>query len=130
MAEATIPQVKNNLEGEQFISLKSYRKNGNAVSTPVWFTEKDGKIYVVTMATAWKIKRIRNNPEIEITPCDARGETHGEAIKAVASLHEYGSPTEKMAHQLLLEKYGWMKRLFDLMWWMRGTKITAIEITI
>jgi PPOX class probable F420-dependent enzyme len=27
----------------------------------------------VSTADAWKIKRIRNNPRVEVTPCDFRG---------------------------------------------------------
>ena len=34
------------------------------VATPVWFGEKDDKLYVMTRSDSGKYKRIRNNPQV------------------------------------------------------------------
>jgi hypothetical protein len=33
------------IQGQKYISLTTFRKNGAAVATPVWFGEGDGKLY-------------------------------------------------------------------------------------
>jgi len=50
------------IHDKKYVSLVSFRKNGAAVPTPVWFGEKDGKLYVMTRSDSGKYKRIRNNP--------------------------------------------------------------------
>ena len=47
----------------KYISLATFRKNGEAVYTPLWFAEQDGKLYVMTRDDSWKYKRIRNNSQ-------------------------------------------------------------------
>ena len=47
--------------GQKYLNLESYRKNGQAVQTPLWFVEENGVLYVYSLADAWKVKRVRNN---------------------------------------------------------------------
>jgi general stress protein 26 len=57
--------VPSEIKGQKYISLASFRKNGDPVHTPVWFGEKDDKLYVMTRSDSGKYKRIRNNPDME-----------------------------------------------------------------
>ena len=52
------------IHGQKYACLISFRKNGTAVPTPVWFGEKDEKLYVMTRSDSGKYKRIRNNPKV------------------------------------------------------------------
>ena len=61
------------IRGQRYISLATFRKNGAAVHTPVWFAEEGGKLYVMTSDTTGKYKRIRNNSQVRIAPCTIRG---------------------------------------------------------
>jgi uncharacterized protein len=72
------------LTGQKYISLASFRKNGEPVHTPVWFGEKDNKLYVMTRSDSGKYKRIRNNPKIRIAPCTMRGQITGPESAATA----------------------------------------------
>ena len=54
------------IHGQNYISLATFRKNGAAVYTPVWFAEDAGKLYVMTGTKFWKYKRIRNNPRVRL----------------------------------------------------------------
>lgn len=83
---ATVVNPIRPLDGYKLINLTSFRKNGNPVSTPVMFAEADGKLYVVTGVTAGKVKRIANNPNVQITPCKPNGEPLGETYAARARL--------------------------------------------
>jgi PPOX class probable F420-dependent enzyme len=95
----------------KYLNLETYRKSGKAVATPVWFAENAGTFYMYSLADAGKVKRIRNNPQVRIVPCDMRGAPDGEWVEAKARiLDEQG---EALAHTLLTGKYGWMKRIGD-----------------
>ena len=52
------------IHGQRYISLATFRKNGVAVRTPIWFAEADDKLYFMTNSKLGKCKRIRNNPQV------------------------------------------------------------------
>lgn len=66
----TLPSA---FERAKYISLRSYKKDGTAVDTPVWFALLDGKLIVFTDGTSYKVKRIRRNPAVQVAICDGRG---------------------------------------------------------
>ena len=70
------------IQGQNYISLASFRKSGLAVYTPVWFAEDGGKLFVMTRTDSGKFKRIRNNPEIKIAPCTMAGKITGPEFPA------------------------------------------------
>jgi PPOX class probable F420-dependent enzyme len=111
--------------GQKYISLETYRKNGQAVRTPVWFAENDGRLYIYTLADAGKAKRLRNNPRARIAPCDMRGRVNGEWSEAEARFVQ-GEEAAK-ANVLLNRKY-WLKRFFNLTSKLRRTPRVIIAI--
>ena len=68
----------------KYLSLTSYRRDGSAVATPVWFVEDHGRLLVTTGADSYKARRIRRNPAVAVAPCTARGALRGEPIPARA----------------------------------------------
>lgn len=56
-----------------YVSFTSYRKNGSPVSTPVWIAPDGEDLYFFSDTDAFKVKRIRNNPDVTLQPCDVRG---------------------------------------------------------
>ena len=76
--------VSSLLEGEKYVSLTTYRKDGSPVSTPVWFVVDEGRVLVWTSARSWKAKRLRRNPQVRVAACDFRGNVHGEAREGTA----------------------------------------------
>ncbi len=93
-----------NLAGHQFMSLTTFRRNGIAVPTPVWFAERDGHLYVTTQAQAGKAKRVRATSRVTVAPCTMRGELLGEAVAGQARV--LPESEAEHAHQILLAKYG------------------------
>ena len=67
----------NQFNNSKYINLETLRKNGIPVKTPVWFIMKDKTFFVVTRSNTGKIKRLRNNASVRITPCDFRGNVNG-----------------------------------------------------
>jgi uncharacterized protein len=105
-------QVPTAITGKKYISLKTFRKNGAGVATPVWFGEEDGKLYIMTRSDMGKTKRIRNNPQVRVAPCTIRGTVTGPELDATARI----LPPEEhaRARQAINRKY-WMARL-PLVW--------------
>ena len=59
---------------EKYINLETYRKNGQAVQTPVWFVIDGRTLYIRTDMSSGKVKRAKNNPHVRLTPCKIRGQ--------------------------------------------------------
>lgn len=96
------------IKGQKYISLATFRRNGTAVQTPVWFGEKDEKIYVMTRSDSGKFKRIRNNAKVRMAPCTIRGKITGPEFPASARV----LPTEDWpwARKTIENKY-WLARI-------------------
>ena len=114
--------------GQNYLNLESYRKNGTAVATPVWFAEEGGSLYIYSLANAGKVKRIRNNPRVRVAPCDMRGRPKGEWIEARAKILDAAGADR--AHKLLDRKYGWMKIMGNLYSKLMKRERAAIEIEL
>lgn len=101
-------QVPSAIHNQKYISLTTFRKTGVGVPTPVWFGEEDGKVYVMTRADMGKTKRVRNNPQVRVSPCTIRGKVTGPEYAATARL----LPQEDWpkARQTITSKY-WLARL-------------------
>ena len=105
------------IASQKYVSLKTFRKNGEGVATPVWFGEEDGKLYVMTRGTMGKTKRIRNNPRVTVAPCTIRGKVTGAEIEAKARILTVGE--HALARGTINRKY-WLARI-PLVWWRTDT---------
>ncbi len=114
------------LADARYISLKTYRRNGTAVPTPVWFAEHEGLLYALTLSNSGKIKRIRHTATVDVAPCRANGTTTGDYISAKAFILD-NQGAQQVEH-LLTRKYGWQKRLFDLMHRISGKERAYLAI--
>jgi PPOX class probable F420-dependent enzyme len=45
-----------------FVSLETYRRNGQAITTPLWCGVEDGRLLVWTPRDSMKVRRARRNP--------------------------------------------------------------------
>ncbi len=102
------------LDREPYISLETIRRNGIGVKTPVWFAARNGRLYVFTEASSWKVKRLRNNPRIRVAPCSVRGRVRGDWIKGTGRRVDEAAIVEG-AYEALLRKYGWQMQLTNLL---------------
>lgn len=69
-------------------ALTSFKRDGNGVVTPVTIAVEGDHAYVRTYDRAWKSRRMRNHPEIEIAPSTVTGKPRGETLRARARLLE------------------------------------------
>lgn len=95
----------------QFINLVTYRRNGAAVPTPMWFKVVGNLIYVQTYVTSGKIKRLAHTQNVTFWPSDVRGNAMGPSFNGIARRIE-DRPTEELAEQALQKKYGDKRTIF------------------
>src|SRR5438132_10650617 len=96
------------LDNERFISLETFKKNGEGVKTPVWAAPLDGKLVVFTAGNSWKVKRLGRNPKIRVAACDGRGNVKPGATWYEGTARILSDAAEgRRALGALRRKYGW-----------------------
>ncbi len=96
---------------QNFLNLETYRKNGEAMRTPVWFVEEEGVLYVRTVDGSGKVKRARANPRVRVAPCQVDGKLIGAWVTGTASL--LSAAETARVNALFDAKYGELKRQFE-----------------
>lgn len=116
---------------EPYISLLSYKRDGNGVETPVWVAPLDGKLVVFTLKDSFKVKRISRNPKVRVAACTMRGKVTGPWADGTCVRVE--DPTHSArAYEALNKKYGLMMRASTFLRRLTGTldKRAVLEITL
>ena len=68
------------------ILLTTYKRDGTAVGTPVSVAFDGDRAFFRSYHKAWKTKRLRNNPDVQVAPSTLRGRPTGPAAHASAIL--------------------------------------------
>ena len=61
------------LADERFVSLTTFRRSGQPVSTPVWVGRDGDALVVLTPSGSGKVKRLRHDPRVQVQPCGRFG---------------------------------------------------------
>ena len=69
---------------ERFVSLTTFRRTGEPVSTPVWVGRDGDALVVLTPAESGKVKRLRHDPRVELRPCGRFGAVADGAVPLTA----------------------------------------------
>ena len=112
-------------DGQNYISLETFKKNGEGVKTPVWFVLHANAFYVYTEADSWKVKRVRNNPRVRVAVCSMRGAIKGPWLDANASLVD---GDERLAADKLLDRKYFLKKIFNFLTRINRHKRAMIKI--
>lgn len=101
------------LGAESLVSLGTFRKNGEVVSTPVWIAPDGAALVVTTERSTGKVKRLRRNARVVLQPCSRMGKVEPGAplVKAVAVVTDTAA-AERSATDALGKKYGFQFRTF------------------
>jgi PPOX class probable F420-dependent enzyme len=123
--------VLEEIRRSKHVSLVTFRKDGTPVATPVWHVVEGDRLFVVSEAKSWKVRRIRNDSRVEVTACDVRGRIKPGAATATGTarlLDEAGTAEvrKKLARRYVSSRLGnWFTRLLHL----RRPPMVAIEVT-
>jgi PPOX class probable F420-dependent enzyme len=119
----------------KYLSLETFKKNGETVRTPVWFAadpsskldSRDAKLSVYSIADSGKVKRVRNNPRVRVAPCDMRGKLLGEWVDGKAQILTGDEAARGM--RLLNEKYFPVKQILGFFALFSRRKRVVIAIS-
>ncbi len=114
-------------EKQQYMTIETFRKNGQGVKTPVWFAEDAGALLIWTEINSGKAKRIRREGKVRVTPSSASGEPVGEWAEAQARADNSGEAVSRTVN-LFKKKYGLMFGMFRMMGSLRKAKYTTIKV--
>jgi PPOX class probable F420-dependent enzyme len=112
----------------RYIRLTTFKKDGTAMPTPVWVVDDGERVYVTTLESAGKLKRIRNSGRVLVAPSDWRGTPNGEEVEGQAELLD--APGAARVQVMIKAKYGLEYRFFTLMGRLRRTSGDSVGIAI
>jgi uncharacterized protein len=113
--------------GHKHCLVVSYRRSGQPVPTPVWFGIADGRLYFRSEERVGKIKRIRANDRVLISPCDSRGKPLGEGVEASARV--LPGADEERAEAAIQSNFGLGRRLYEGVAMSLGPDGIYVEVT-
>ena len=108
------------LGNPKYIALETFRRNGQAVKTPVWTVAQDGKLLVWTQGDSWKVKRARSDPRVRVAKCDMRGNVEGPWVDGVVTSISDDEQVKKSMASGLRKKYPFLVAFVTLVAILRG----------
>jgi len=106
---------------QKYITLETYKKDGTPVRTPVWFVIDNNLIYVITRDSTGKVKRLKNNQDVQIVSCSFKGENKNECI--IGKVKKITGIEADIAIKLRKKKYGISARLIGLFTSQKGNLV-------
>lgn len=100
---------------EKYVLLTTFRKNGDAVPSPVWIVAlADGTAGFTTDEVSGKVKRIRNNSKVTLQPCNMKGKpTEGSSVVDATAEVLLGADAQP-TRDAIQKKYSLMTKLFKV----------------
>lgn len=117
----------NVLDGFNTMNLTTFYESGRAVTTPVLFIERNGKIYCWTNEDSYKVKRIQATGKVEVGPSDNRGTVLGAVTKAQARVVE-DEVAYKTLIQVMSAKHGFTFHMFRFFGFLMRNKSIFVEV--
>ena len=100
------------LRGHKYALVVTFKRDGTAVPTPVWFgLDDEGRMYFRTGADVAKVRRIRNDPRVLVAPCTVRGKPVGASVEGTARVVDPGE--REHAEAAIQGNYGLGRRLYE-----------------
>jgi hypothetical protein len=99
-------KVTSNLEAvrdARTILLTTYKRDGTAVETPVSIAFEGDRAFFRSYDQAWKTKRLRNNPHVQVAAATLRGRRTGPPVSARATL--LGDEQARVAAKALARRH-------------------------
>ena len=98
------------LEGHRHCAVVSYKRDGSAVSTPVWFGLSGGRLYFRTLEDSYKLRRIGRRADVLVAPCNPRGAPIGPPVAGRARI--LAASEEEVAERAIQANFGLGRRAY------------------
>lgn len=97
----------------RYALLRSYRRDGTPVDTPIWF-HLDGDTLVFRTKIGPKTRRIAANARVELRPCDHLGRVSGDPTALTGTAQVLSGESAERANTALHRRYGWQYNIVPL----------------
>ena len=94
--------------GQWATLLTTYKRDGTPVGTAVNLAVDGDRAFFRSYNKAWKARRLRNNPVVEIAPSTLRGKPTGPSVRGEARLLD--GEEELHARRVIAKKYPLFQR--------------------
>ena len=101
---------------EKYVSLVTFRRDGTAVATAVWFAAMGDEFGVITETNVGKVKRIRNNPAVTLQLCDLKGTVNTDAPVLAGTARLVTGAEALAVRKAIAKKYGPVYAMFSIYW--------------
>jgi len=102
-----MPDDVSSLAAEKFVSLATFKKNGEKVAGAMWLARDGDALVMWTHADSWKVKRLRRDGRVELTPCGRTGKVADGATTTTGSAVVDSDAAEtSRVEKLIKSKYG------------------------
>lgn len=107
-------QTLNDLRHSRYALLRTYRRDGAPVDTPIWFA-LDGSSLVFRTKIGPKTRRLTRDPRVQLQVCDHRGRVGagGDTVHGRASILDGAAAAA--GDDLLRHRYGWQYNVVPLL---------------
>jgi len=100
------------LDAAKYVALTTFRRNGDAVVSPVWTVRHGDGWACTTGSDSGKVKRLRHTARVELAPCDMRGAVAADAPRFSGTARVVVDPSEYATiRKAVAKKYGLMSAL-------------------
>lgn len=126
------------LHDEKYLSFTTFKKDGTPKPTPIWVADLgDGTMGFTTEDHSWKVRRLRNNSNVVLQPCNMKGQvSEGTQSVEATAVAIVGGPDYDRVRNAIDEKYGFAVKMVNVVNKLRklvgkgDTSGTAIIITV
>jgi PPOX class probable F420-dependent enzyme len=128
--EATMTELES-LGRKWAVLLETRKRDGSWVGTAVNIVVVDGRAFFRSYDASGKAKRLRNFPQVRVTPCSMWGRPHGQTTAGRATLLHPGSVEAERAAALLARKHPLLQgRLVPAAHQRKGFRTLYYELTL
>lgn len=107
----TTPRAE--LSGSRYALLRSFRRDGSAVDTPIWFAlDGDGLLFRTKVGP--KTRRLVSRSDVELAVCDYRGRVATAAPWVPGRATILAGADAERANRVLHRRYGWQWNIVPL----------------
>lgn len=100
--------------GSRYALLRSFRRDGTPVDTPIWFGV-DGGGLVFRTKVGPKTRRLAARHDVELTACDYRGRVKPGARGVSGRARILSGDDAERANRTLHKRYGWQWNVMPLL---------------
>lgn len=108
----TIPRYAE-LAESRYALLRSFRRDGTPVDTPIWFAVDDGGLLFRTKVGP-KTRRLAARRDVELAACDYRGRLRPGATTVTGHATVLSGAEAERANRVLHRRYGWQWNIVPL----------------